>query len=176
MALPVTFVAGNVLTAAQLNSNFTYLDSKGVAIFNETQSSGTQGGANVASAWTKRVLNTTVINTITGCSIASSVITLPAGTYLLNAYSPFYAVNGIKIKLRNTSDSTDQAIGGSYEFAASNFVNGNALLTTYFTIAAAKTFEVQYYAQTVRATNGLGFAVSFSVNEVYTTIQIEKVA
>jgi len=29
MALPVTFVAGDVLEAAQLNSNFTYLDGKG---------------------------------------------------------------------------------------------------------------------------------------------------
>jgi hypothetical protein len=28
MALPVTFVAGDVLEAAQLNSNFTYLDGK----------------------------------------------------------------------------------------------------------------------------------------------------
>jgi len=29
MALPVTFVAGDVLEAAQLNSNFSYLDTKG---------------------------------------------------------------------------------------------------------------------------------------------------
>ena len=29
MALPVTFVAGDVLEAAELNSNFTYLDGKG---------------------------------------------------------------------------------------------------------------------------------------------------
>ena len=29
MALPVTFVAGDVLEAAQLNSNFTYLEGAG---------------------------------------------------------------------------------------------------------------------------------------------------
>ena len=32
MALPVTFVAGDVLEAAQLNSNFTYLDGKGLGL------------------------------------------------------------------------------------------------------------------------------------------------
>ena len=32
MALPVTFVAGDVLEAAQLNSNFTYLDGKNAGL------------------------------------------------------------------------------------------------------------------------------------------------
>jgi hypothetical protein len=32
MALPVTFVAGEVLEAAQLNSNFTYLDGKNAGL------------------------------------------------------------------------------------------------------------------------------------------------
>ena len=73
------FVAGNVLEASQLNGvvdNFA-----DIAIFNETQASGTQGGTNVAATWTKRTLNTTVVNNIGSCTLTSSVISLPAGTY-----------------------------------------------------------------------------------------------
>jgi hypothetical protein len=32
MALPVTFVAGDVLEAAQLNSNFTYLERMTITV------------------------------------------------------------------------------------------------------------------------------------------------
>lgn len=41
MALPVTFVAGDVLEAAQLNSNFTYLEGVGGLQLVKTQTIGT---------------------------------------------------------------------------------------------------------------------------------------
>lgn len=41
MALPVTFVAGDVLEAAQLNSNFTYLEGVGGLVLVKTQVVGT---------------------------------------------------------------------------------------------------------------------------------------
>jgi hypothetical protein len=86
-----TYTSGEVLTAASLNANFAFAAlNSSVAIFNETQASGTAGGTTVATTFTKRVLNTTVYNTITGCSIASSVITLPAGTFYIEASSPLY--------------------------------------------------------------------------------------
>jgi hypothetical protein len=179
MAL-TTYVSGTVLTAASLNDNFNYAvtvpAAPDTAIFNETQASGTNGGSSATGSFIKRTLNTTTVNTITGCSIAASVITLPAGTYLVTASAPFYATNSTKLKLRNTTDSTDTAIGVSSDFASSNFVAGIALLTGYFTIAASKDFELQYRVASVKATTGLGLANSFSVSEIYSTIQIQKVA
>jgi len=68
--------------------------AQNIAIFNETQANGTQGGASVATTFTKRTLNTTVSNNI-GASIASSVITLTAGTYRVFCMSPFYNVTGV---------------------------------------------------------------------------------
>ena len=41
MALPVTFVAGDVLEAAQLNSNFTYLEGAGGLVFIKSVAIGT---------------------------------------------------------------------------------------------------------------------------------------
>jgi hypothetical protein len=169
-----TFVAGNVLTAAQLNGvvdNF-----QDVAMFNETQASGTNGGSSVATTWTKRVLNTTVVNNITGASIASSVITLPAGSYIVSASAPSYESNLFKIRLQNTTDSTTAALGTSEQTGSGvEMTRGNLL--GYFTITGNKNFEVQHWVQSTRANVGFGNPTSIaSVSEIYSTIQITKVA
>ena len=169
------FVANTVLTAAQLNG---VLDNfSDIAIFNETQASTTNGGASVAATWTKRVLNTTNINNIAGASIASSVITLAAGTYLVNASSPFYSVNSAKIRLQNTTDGTTTITGTSEFFKSTYEGAGKSNLTGLFTITGSKNFELQYYAQTVKSADGLGVATSAaSSSEVYSVIEITRVA
>jgi hypothetical protein len=144
-----------------------------LAIFNETQANGTQGGASVATTFTKRTLNTTVTNNI-GASIASSVITLLAGTYRVFCMSPFYNVTGVAIRLRNTSDSTTTLASPNAYFAGTS--GGYSQLEGVFTITATKNFEVQYYCNTAVATNGLGVALSGGISEIYTQITIAKVA
>jgi len=146
--------------------------AQNIAIFNETQANGTQGGASVATTFTKRTLNTTVSNNI-GASIASSVITLTAGTYRVFCMSPFYNVTGVAIRLRNTSDSTTTLASVNTYFAGTS--GGYSQLEGTFTITASKNFEVQYYCNTAVATNGLGVALSGGISEIYTQITIVKV-
>ena len=167
------FVSGDVLTAAQLNDvvdNFA-----AIAIFNETQANGTQGGASVGSTFTKRTLNTTVTNNI-GASIAASVITLTAGTYRVSAMSPFWNVTGVIIRLRNTTDSTTAIAGVNNYVSSSSNAGCYAQLDGTFTITATKNFEVQYYCNTAIATNGLGVALSGGISEIYTQITIQQIA
>jgi hypothetical protein len=167
------FVAGAVLTAAQLND---VLDNfQDIAIFNETQASNTQGGGSVASTWTKRTLNTTVVNNITGASIATSVITLPAGSYLVSASAPCYESNAFKIRLQNTTDATT-AILGTSEYDGSSAVATRTFLTGFVTITGTKNFELQHWVQTTRANLGFGYPTNAGVSEIYSTIQIRKVA
>jgi len=166
------FVSGDVLTAAQLNDVVD--NSQAFAIFNETQATGTQGGASVASAFTKRTLNTTITNNI-GASIATSVITLLAGTYKVSCIAPFYNVTGVTIRLRNTSDSTTTINGVNNYFSNAN--GGYAQFEGIFTIAATKNFEVQYLCNTAVATNGLGVAMTGgAASEIYTQITIQQIA
>ena len=170
-----TYTAGQVLTAASLNANFSFAAGGGIAIFNETQASGTSGGTPGATgSFHKRTLNTTVVNTISGCSIAASVITLPAGTYRINAIAPFYLPRYVQIRLRNTTDSTDTAYG------INSYMNGDGSisvpLVSYFTIAASKNFELQYRLTLVTAADGLGTAYTFGTTEIFSTVAIEKVA
>ena len=167
------FVAGTVLTAAQLND---VLDNfQDIAIFNETQASGTQGGGSVATTWTKRTLNTTLVNNITGASIAASVITLPAGSYIVSASAPCYESNTFKIRLQNTSDATT-AILGTSEYDGSSSVQTRTFLNGFVTITGTKNFELQHWVQTARINFGFGYPTSAGVSEIYSTIQITKVA
>jgi hypothetical protein len=151
--------------------------SQGLAIFNETQASGTEGGTpGAAGSFHKRTLNTTVVNTISGCSIASSVITLPAGTYQVSATSPHYLSSIVQIRLRNTTDSTDTVYGSNGFVSGSSAAQANVPMIGYFTIAASKNFELQYRNGTATALNGLGVSNTFGTSEIYAIIQIEKVA
>jgi hypothetical protein len=172
-----TYTAGEVLTAASLNANFSFAAGGApMAIFNETQAANTAGGTNTTGSFIKRTLNTTVVNDITGCSIASSVITLPAGTYYVWGNAPFYRTGRAQLRLRNTSDSTNAVIGQSAYYVTAYEVQGVSQLVGYFTIAASKNFELQAYTQTSEATFGLGLAMNFGVSEVYSQISITKVA
>ena len=176
MAVPVTFVAGAVLTAAQLNSNFSYLDNgTQVASFAEYQASGTQGGASVTGSFIKRTLNTTITNTISGCTLTSSVIALPAGTYSVTAFSAFFATTNTQIILRNTTDSTTAITGPNIFNQVAGQGSATATLTGTFTITGTKNFELQYRCNTATATNGLGTAVSFGTSECYSQISINRI-
>ena len=171
-----TYTAGEVLTAASLNANFTFAAaSTTVAMFNETQSSGTNGGTSVA-AWTKRTLNTTVFNDISGCSIASSVITLGAGTYNIWAIAPAYVAAEFKIKLRNTTAGSDAIIGSSERNAVAGGVGTISTLQGRVTPTGNTNFELQMYVVTAAGTVGFGVASGLGVSEIYSQIKIEKVA
>ena len=146
-------------------------------IFNETQASGTNSGSSVANAWTKRTLNTTNKNDITGCSIASSVITLPAGSYYVTASAPFHQSNALRLRLQNTSDATTAILGQNADAGSGIGLTVNAFMTGYFTITASKNFELQYYVTGAVATNGLGQRMNVAaISEVYGEISIQKVA
>jgi|DEB0MinimDraft_3_1074331.scaffolds.fasta_scaffold56182_2 hypothetical protein len=144
----------------------------GIAIFNETQSSGTSGGTFTAGSYVKRTLNTTVVNTITGASIATSVITLPAGTYEVHATAPAYDVDRHKMRIRDTTNSIDLAIGNPLIATSGTDVSNQSVVMGSFTLAGSTNIEVQHQCGTSRAGNGLGVEGSFGDNEVYAQITI----
>jgi hypothetical protein len=168
------FVSGAVLTAEQLND--TVDNFADIAIFNETQANNTNGGTFTAGSFVKRVLNTTVVNNITGCTLTSSVIALPAGTYQIYASAPAYDVNQHKIIFRNTTDSTNTLIGTSERAPADSSVQTRSFLSGAFTIAASKNFELQHRCSITENNTGLGQPSDFGVSEVYAEITITRIA
>jgi len=150
--------------------------SSQIAIFNETQSASTNGGSITAATWTKRTLNTTQVNTLTGCSIASSVITLGAGTYLINAQTPGDQLDNFKARLQNTSDATTTLFSqNAYTLSSAGYATVNALIMGTFTITTAKTFELQMYSQVTSGATGLGRGVA-AYTSLYSQITITRLA
>lgn len=167
-----SFVAGDILTAAQLNGvvdNFA-----DIAIFNETQASGTEGGTFTSGAWQKRTLNTTVLNNITGCSIASSVITLTAGTYYFLGRAPAFNVLGNQTRIQNTTGGTTVQLGTTMYVSNNNTCI--ALVEGYVTISGSTTFELQHRCGTTVSVNGFGAAQSFGSGEIYSQLSIRRIA
>lgn len=151
----------------------------------DQKANNTSGGTGTASTWLARDLNTTLTNEISGASVSSNQISLPAGTYWLTANS---VINTLacpaRIRFRNVTDGTTtlQSLstygqGGTESTFA--FVRESAVfpVTGRFTIAGTKTFELQYrYTGGSGGVNSLGQPTNSGEIEVYTDIQIWKIA
>lgn len=139
--------------------------------------SGTATGAPTASSWTKYAPTNatgTEESDVGGYgTIASSVIVLTAGTYLVNAACNFYRSGNGKLRLRNTTGGSSLVIGLSQNVDVS--AGGQSLLLGgRFTVAAAQNLELQYYISNADA-NGYGVAVSSAEVEVYGFIEFHKI-
>jgi hypothetical protein len=141
----------------------------------DEKASGTHGGTSQTS-YTTRDLNTSLTNEISGASLASSQITLPSGTYYIRAFAPAYASDRHTIKLRNITDSTDTLLGTSVYAEGSNTNYNMSMVTGRFTISSQKTFAIQHRCQTSTASTGFGISKDMSETNVYTDVQIWKVA
>jgi hypothetical protein len=143
----------------------------------DEKSANTGGGTFTSGAFQTRTLNTSVTNEISGASLSSNQITLPSGTYYIEASAPAFAVTRHKAKLRNTTDSSDTLIGTSeITYNLDSTVSTCSFVTGRFTIAAQKTFELQHRCENTKATDGFGIENNFSVVEVFADVQIWKVA
>jgi len=169
------FVSGAVLTAEQLND--TVDNFADIAIFNEQQASSTSGGTFTSGSYVKRTLNTTVVNNIVGCSIASSVITLPAGTFNVQAWAPAFSCNSHRTRLQNTTAATTIALGmNAFTSNVASYAETHSFLNCTFTLSVSSTIELQHRCQDTKTTNGLGVVCTFADSEVYAQIQITRIA
>ncbi|GBG55152.1 hypothetical protein SPFL3102_03586 [Sporomusaceae bacterium FL31] len=140
----------------------------------ETQPSGTGSGTFTAGAWRTRTLNTKVKDTI-GVMLVSNQFELPAGVYKITSDAPAQAVNRHKIRLQNITDNITVNIGQCGYTSASGYASTPAHLSCTITLSSSKKFEIQHMCEST-APGGFGVASAFAgVNEIYTTVFIEKV-
>lgn len=142
----------------------------------DRRASGSDAGTFTSGAWQKRNCDDVQTNEISGASEASSVITLPAGTYHLRGRAPAFSVGNHQLRWRNTTDgSTTLVGGGANALSGSSNAQTDAFINGRFTIAGSKNFELQHRCEFSESTDGLGMAQSFGENEIYAEVLIWKV-
>jgi hypothetical protein len=145
--------------------------------------SGVDGGSSTGGSWQTRPLNTEVYDVNSIVTLSSNQFVLGTGTYEVSASGVFGGAAGTQIafkhRIRNITDSTTAAVGAScrLHIPSGSSAGTEALVPlTRITLAAQKTFELQYFAQNGLATNGLGFPTSSAEVERYASVLIRKVA
>lgn len=144
----------------------------GIAIFSYEVAAGTNGGTYTASSYATRPLNTTRMNTIPSASLASNVISLPAGTYRAAFWVNGYATNSFVYRLRNTTDGTTLSVGLTGNNATINI----GISWDDFVLGGTKSIELQQAGSTTRATDGMGTPANLTETEVYAIVMIERIA
>lgn len=141
----------------------------------EEQAAGTTSATSTSSgAWNTCVLNTTKVNEITGASLSSNQVTLPAGTYEFEGSVPLYGGTvTFKGQLFNVSDGV-VVDNGTVEGTPSTYAaSSRSIMRGKFTLSASKVLSVRRYANsTASAAPTLSAA---GVAEVYTEIKFKKV-
>jgi hypothetical protein len=186
IAISKISATGTSLQSLRMNSGATALEFAtvtgtvfGSALLHviDEKPTQTQGGSLSDGTNNVRTLNTVKTNEISGASLATNSITLPSGTYHLQAQALNYKTASARLTWRNTTDSSDTIIGMmSYQNNANgastyNFISGR------FTISAQKVFQLQHRVQTTDA-NGAGYQDDGldSKSCIYCDVKIWKIA
>jgi hypothetical protein len=160
---------GDVTISGSLSSN-TY-----TANITETYSIATNGGTFSSGSWQVRTLNTSDIDPGTGITLSSNQISIPAGTYIIEASAPGCNVGNHAIRLYNVTSSTVDAFGTS-ENSSNNdvvFISTRSSLKLKLVLNQTTVYELQHICQNTRIGDGLGSASGWQT-EVYSTVFIQK--
>lgn len=136
---------------------------------------GTNGGTFTSGSFRTRTLNTVKTNEIAGSSLTSNQITLPAGTYHIDASAQACAVDLHMAILHNVTDAVTVLNGTSERSVASNGQSHKSLVSGRFIIAGTKTLELRHQCTTTANNTGFGSATGMST-ETYADVKIWKVA
>lgn len=154
------------------------------AKFCEQQNAGTAGGTFTSGADQQRVLNTTQYNTITGCSLAANVVTVPAGTYKVKWRAPAFRVNVHHSWLANNvggatlTDISGLEASGCSRFSANvgPYADNDSIGECIMVFAASTGIKLMHRCTTTEAIDGFGVAVNLTLPERFSEIEFEKIA
>lgn len=147
-------------------------DNTDVIQVQDEKTIGTSAGSITAGSWVTRDLNQTKTNTISGASLSSNQITLPAGTYEIEATAPAFAVAQHVTRLYDTTGAA-VLLTGTAEYSSSDQTRSK--IKGRFTLSTTSALEIQHRCASTAGGNGLGVDNTITTN-VYTEATIRKVA
>ena len=170
---------GTQLTHQEMDENFkSVMGGHNFLHIQDQKTQGTAGGTFTSGDWRTRDLNTVLMNTITGASLATNQITLPAGKYYIEASAPAFYVNGHQAKLRRITETASDILVGTAEFCLVGTISGacttKSRISGIFQISNEVVFELQHRCEMTKTDNGLSSAAKITT-EVYSDIRIWRI-
>ena len=179
MAMTLRADKGAILSWNEMDANFkACLGIHNLLHVQDQKSTGTYGGTITSGAWRTRDLNTVLVNNISGASLATNQITLPAGEYFIDGYATAYYVSNHKARIVNISDSSTLIIGSSeYTYGgAATYANTKSIVCGIITIPTITTIQLQHICSSTRPIEGFGMTESVQSGvELYSDLKIWKI-
>lgn len=147
---------------------------RAVYLLEDRKSNGTAGGGSTSATWVTRDLNTEVISDITGASLATNVVTLPAGIYDVFITAPAYNCGTHQIRLYDVTNSAVLAVGTSEYINTGRLVQTRSSLETRLDLDEETEVQIEHRTADTVATNGFGFPSGSGAGEVYTRARFER--
>lgn len=144
-------------------------------IAEEQYTSGTNPASPTAGTYNTRVLNTLVRNTV-GATLSLNQLTLPRGTWRLEARAPAAGNGGTsRTKIYNATDTANVALGMSLALSGTNSFTVVSEAIGVVTISSSKAFEVRQWISAASSVS-LGQAASSGDNEVFTQLCATRIS
>tara|TARA_R110000744_G_C19017038_1_gene523730 strand:- start:44 stop:580 length:537 start_codon:yes stop_codon:yes gene_type:complete len=141
------------------------------ADFMDVKTATTDGGTFTQDAWRTRDINTSIIS-MSGASLSSNQMTLPAGTYLCNGFAEARAIETHSARVYDTTN-TATLVAGSHHYIGDSLTS-KSIMQGKFTLSGTAALEVQHFCSGTKATFGFGGQVAWQVG-VFTRITFLKV-
>lgn len=178
-AIETAWTAGDATLSAAIGAG----DHRQIIFVGDVKAYNEYGGELTAGGWTQRTLNTTWYNGITGASLGSNLITLPVGTYIIDARVPAHGVDLHKAVLNVTAAGLYPAAtlvtGTTARSPDASQENHWSFIFGYFTITGiSRNVQILHYTQNSNTTanrEGGQPANISGYSEVYTTVMIERI-
>lgn len=143
----------------------------------DQQTAGTNGGSSTSGSFETRVLNTVVYNGITGATLAANAVSLPAGTYFIDATAPANEAQGHVARLFDVTN-TAVILNGTSEYAAAgagaSWTQSSSRIRGRFTLAGTVSVRIEHQVASSQGNDGYGRPHGFNI-EIYTDAMIWKV-
>jgi len=163
----LAFVRGAKLTQTQMQQlmdNTTYLkDTANQVIYAENQQlASVNGGTKTSGSWETVTLNTKVFDPESVATLASDVLTVPVGTYIMHFWQRFYRVDHGIVRVFDTTASTAIGSGSATRTASGGNVEGRSegILIATFSVPTGLRLETR--VETTRADDGGGSAANLA--------------
>ena len=145
------------------------------ALLADEKSNGTNGGTFTAGLQI-RDINTKISDADNIVTLSNNIMTLGAGTYVVQASAPAFKVNEHQLVLYRESGTQTTLAKGTNELASQTYAGAvRSFVRHRFTTSGSINLQIRHHGTTTKATNGFGLVCNFTT-EVYTIVEIFKEA